>query len=300
MDEQGRERAKGLACIVAVYVAWGLMPAYWKLMRRIDPLTILSHRVIWSAVFLLVLLAAIYRPKKFLEPLKDRKTLALNLVASLSLLVQWVAYIVAIVTDRLLELSLGYFIYPIVLALLGAVFLKEKMTLLQAAALVLASLGVLVKVLEQGGVPVLALTLAFSFSAYSVAKKKARTKAINSIFYEILFMLPFALGYAIYAEASGAGYFAKPDIASAALLIGGGVLTASTLLLFASGAKRIPIFTVGLLQYISPTMVLLLGVFAYGEEFGAGQWLAFGAIWLAIILSLVPSFKRRSGGQATG
>jgi chloramphenicol-sensitive protein RarD len=300
MGEEGKDRGRGLAYIVAVYLAWGLMPAYWKLMRQVDPLTILSHRVIWSAAFLLILIMAIYRPKNIMEPLKDRKTLGLNLVASLALLIQWVAYLVAIVTDRLVELSLGYFIYPIVLALLGTVFLKERMTIPQIAAIALASIGVLVKVLEQGGVPVLALTLAFSFSVYSLAKKKAKIKSINSIFYEILFMLPFALGYAIYAESSGVGYFAKPEIASILLLVGGGILTAATLLLFAAGAKRIPIFTVALLQYISPTMVLLLGVFVYKEEFGSSQALAFGAIWLAIAVSLAPALRRSKGGPAQG
>jgi chloramphenicol-sensitive protein RarD len=292
MAEQDRERGRGLVYIVGVYLAWGLMPAYWKLMRRIDPMTILAHRVIWSAAFLLILSMTIYRPKNILEPLRDRKTLVLSLVASLSLLVQWAAYLVAIVTDRLVELSLGYFIYPIVLALLGAIFLKERMTPPQIVAICLASIGVVVKVIEQGGVPVLALTLAVSFSVYSIAKKKAKTKAVYSIFYEILFMLPFALGYAAYAEASGAGYIVKPDVALLSLLIGGGVLTALTLLLFANGARRIPIFTVGILQYISPTIVLILGVFAYKEEFGRGQWLAFGAIWLAIAVTMLPSFKR--------
>jgi chloramphenicol-sensitive protein RarD len=299
MEEQSKEKRLGLAYIVAVYAAWGLMPAYWKLMRQIDPLTILAHRVIWSMALLLVLILAVYRPKGLMAPLRDRKTLGLNLVASLSLLVQWVAYLVAIVTDRLLELSLGYFLYPIVLAFLGAIFLKERMTLIQGAALCLASIGVIVKVLERGGVPVLALTLAVSFSVYSIAKKKAKTKSLNSIFYEILFMLPIALGYAIYAEATGAGYFVEPDPSSAALLIGGGVLTAATLLLFAAGARRIPIFFVALLQYISPTMVLLLGVFAYKEEFGLGQWLAFGAIWLAIGLSLIPA-ARKGGSRPAG
>jgi chloramphenicol-sensitive protein RarD len=303
MEDQEKERRLGLAYTTIVYLAWGLMPAYWKLMRRIDPITILSHRVIWSIVLLFLLLMAIYKPKNIMEPLRDRKTLALNLLASLSLLVQWAAYLVAIVTDRLVELSLGYFIYPIVLAFLGPIFIKEKITLPQLAAIVLASLGVLVKLLERGGVPVLALTLAFSFSAYSIAKKKARTKAINSIFYEILFMLPIALGYAIYAEATGAGYFVKPDIASIVLLIGGGILTASTLLLFAAGAKRIPIFAIGFLQYISPTMVLLLGIFAYGEEFGPSQWMSFGLIWLAVLVGAIPAIrtatrhKRIEGGS---
>ncbi|MDP3176588.1 MAG: EamA family transporter RarD, partial [Spirochaetaceae bacterium] len=292
--ESERERRRGLAYISAVYLAWGLMPAYWKLMRHIDPATILSHRAIWSAAFLLILIAAIYKPTGILEPLRDRKTLALTIVASVSLLVQWAAYLVAITTNRLVELSLGYFIYPIIVAFLGAIFLKERMTVPQIVAMVLASIGVLVKVLEHGGVPVLALTLAVSFSIYSIAKKKARTKSINSIFYEVLFMLPLALGYAAYAEASGAGYFVKPDLGSATLLIGGGILTAATLLLFAEGAKRIPIVVVGLLQYISPTMVLALGTLIYKEEFGSIHWLAFGIIWLAIAVSTIPAIGKNA------
>lgn len=289
MENEGRERRLGLAYITLVYLAWGLLPAYWKLMRQIDPLAILAHRALWSFVFLLALLAIVYRPKRILEPLKDRKTLLLHLLASLSLAIQWVAYLLAITTDHLVDLSMGYYIYPIVVVFLGMVFLKERMTSLQKIALALAAVGVSAKVIQYRSVPVLALTLAFSFAVYSIVKKKIKVNSLYSIFYEILFMLPLALGYAIHAEISGPGYFSAGDSGSSLLLMGGGVATASTLLLFAAGARRIPIFTVGFLQYISPTIVLLLGIFAYGEEFGPGQLIVFGFVWLAVIISSVPA-----------
>ncbi len=288
MESEGEERKLGLTYITLVYLAWGLLPAYWKLMKRIDPLTILAHRALWSFVFLLALLAAIYKPKRIFAPLKDRKTLLLHLLASLSLAVQWVAYLLAITTDHLVDLSMGYYIYPIVVVFLGMVFLKERMTSLQKIALGLALVGVSVKIAQHRSVPVLALTLAFSFAVYSIIKKKIKVNSLNSIFYEIMFMVPFALGYAIQAEISGPGYFSAGDVRSSLLLVGGGIATASTLLLFAAGARRIPIFTVGFLQYISPTMVLLLGIFAYGEEFGPGQLVVFGFIWLAVIISSAP------------
>ncbi len=288
MEGKGKEQKRGLVYITAVYLIWGLLPAYWKLMQKIDPLTILAHRALWSFVFLLVLLAIIYRPKRILEPLKDRKNLILYLLASLSLAVQWVAYLLAIVTNHLVELSMGYYIYPIVVVFLGMVFLKERLTIHQRIALGLAFFGVAVKMIQYRSVPVLALTLAFSFSVYSIIKKKIKINSLYSIFYEIMFMLPIALGYVVYTESVGSGYFAILDMRSALLLIGGGIATASTLLLFAAGARRIPIFTVGFLQYISPTIVLALGIFVYKEDFGPGQLIVFGFIWLALIIYSVP------------
>jgi chloramphenicol-sensitive protein RarD len=289
MEDQGKEHRRGLAYITLVYLIWGALPAYWKLMLRISPITILSHRALWSFVFLLALLAIIYKPKHLLEPLKDRRNIILHILSSVSLVIQWVAYLLAITTSHLVELSMGYYMYPIIVVFLGMVFLKERMTAFQKVALGLASIGVLVKIVQYRSVPVLALVLALSFSIYSIIRKKIRINSLYSIFYESLFMMPIALGYVIRTEASGSGYFSVLDTRSAMLLIGGGIATASTLLLFAAGARRIPIFTVGFLQYISPTMVLLLGVFVYKEEFGPTQWIVFAFIWLALIIYSAPN-----------
>jgi chloramphenicol-sensitive protein RarD len=302
MEDTAKETRRGIALATAVYLVWGVMPAYWRLMRDSGPAAIIAHRALWAFAFMAAALALVYRPKRILDPLKDRATLFLCVLASLSLVVQWVAYLLAVVTDQLVDLSLGYFIYPIVVALAGRLFLGERMSRAQWLSLGLACVGVIIKVIRFGAVPVLALTLAISFSVYSVIKRKIKLSPVNSIFYETLFMLPFALGYVVYAEATGAGHFLSGDRGTALLLVGGGVLTAATLLLFGAGAKRIPVFTLGFLQYISPTMVLLLGVLAYGEPFGSSEWLVFGLIWIALIVSIIPSARaaRKSPSPATG
>jgi chloramphenicol-sensitive protein RarD len=288
MEGQDRERTRGLAYIIAVYLAWGVLPAYWKLMQGIDPVTILAHRALWSLVLLVIVLVVMYKPRHLLEPLKDKSTLGMLLLASASLLAQWMAYLMAIVTNHLVELSMGYYLYPIVVVFLGMVFLKERMSVFQLIALGLAVLGVAIKIIQYRSMPVLALVLAFSFSIYSIIKKKIKMNSVHSIFYEILFMAPLSLGYVIFTESGGSGYFFKLEPAPVLLLIGGGLATAATLLLFASGAKRIPIFTVGFLQYISPTMVLFLGIFVYGEKFDTGQLVVFSFIWLGLIVYSVP------------
>jgi chloramphenicol-sensitive protein RarD len=302
MEGDVKEARRGVALATAVYVVWGVMPAYWRLLRDAGPAAIIAHRALWAFVFMAAALILVYRPKRIMDPLKDRRTLLLCAFASLSLVVQWVAYLLAVATDQLVDLSLGYFIYPIVVALAGRLFLGERMSLAQWLSLGLACVGVLIKVLRFGAVPVLALTLAISFTVYSVIKRKIKLSPVNSIFYETLFMLPFALGYVAYAEATGAGPFLSGDRGTALLLVGGGVLTAATLLLFGAGARRIPVFTLGFLQYISPTMVLLLGVLAYGEPFGPSEWLVFGLIWVALIVSIIPSARaaRKSPRPATG
>jgi len=302
MEDKGKETRRGIALATGAYLAWGVMPAYWKLLASAGPAAIIAHRALWACAFAAAAIVILKRRKALFAPLKDRATLLLCALASLSLLVQWVAYLLAVVTDQLVDLSLGYFIYPIVAALAGAAFLKEKMSAAQLVSLGLACAGVLVKALSFGAVPVLALTLAISFSVYSVIKRMIRLKPIDSILYETLFMLPFALGYIAYAEASGAGGFLSGGWGQALLLIGGGVLTAATLLMFGAGAKRIPVFTLGFLQYISPTMVLLLGVLAYGESFGPGDWLVFGLIWIALSISIASSAlsARKNAASAAG
>jgi chloramphenicol-sensitive protein RarD len=308
MEENGKEARRGLALATAVYLVWGVMPAYWRLLRDVGPAAIIAHRALWAFAFTAAALALVYRPKRIMDPLKGGKTLLLCVLASLALLVQWVAYLLAVVTDQLVDLSLGYFIYPIVAALAGTLLLKERMSLAQKVSLGLACAGVLIKVIRFGSVPILALALAISFSAYSLIKRKIKLSSVSSIFYETLFMIPFALAYAAYAEAAGEGPFLSGGPGTAILLVGGGILTAATLLMFAAGAKRIPVFTLGFLQYISPTMVLLLGVLAYGEPFGPGEWLVFGLIWISLIVSITPSAlverksalaaRKRAGGAA--
>lgn len=284
MEPNGREQARGMACMVAVYLIWGVLPAYWKLLVGVPPLAVMAHRALWAFVFLLAALATFYKPKHLFSPLAERRVFSLHLLASLSLAIQWTAYLIAVSSGRLVELSMGYYLYPLVVTFLGWAFLKEKLNRAKIFSLALAGAGVAVTIIGYGRLPVLALVLAVSFSVYSLVKKKIKVNSLNSIFYEILFLLPFALAYVAWSGINGRGFFYGSSPESAVLLIGGGVLTAVTLLLFAAGARRIPIFAVGFLQYISPTIVLLLGVFAYGESFGPTQWISFALIWFGVLV----------------
>ncbi len=284
MRPEDREQARGMACMVAVYLIWGVLPAYWKLLGGVPPFAVMAHRALWAFVFLLAALVTFYKPKHLFAPLADRQVFSLHLLASLSLAVQWTAYLIAVSSGRLVELSMGYYLYPLVVTFLGWAILKEKLNRAKIFSLALAGAGVAVTVVGYGRLPVLALVLAGSFSVYSLIKKKIKVNSLNSIFYEILFLLPFALAYIAWFGMRGRGFFYGSSPESAVLLIGGGILTAITLLLFAAGARRIPIFAVGLLQYISPTIVLLLGVLIYGENFGPTQWVSFALIWFGVLV----------------
>lgn len=294
MEPDDREQARGMACMVAVYLIWGVLPAYWKLLRGVPPFAVMAHRALWALASLVVALVVAYKPKKLFAPLADREVLVLHLLASLSLAVQWTAYLIAVSSGRLVELSMGYFLYPLIVSLLGWIFLKEKLNGAKIASLLLAGLGVAVAIAGHGKLPLLALVLAFSFSFYSLVKKRIKINSLNSIFYEILFLLPFAVGYVAWSGAAGKGFFHTSDPGLILLLVGGGIITAITLLLFAAGAKRTPIFAIGFLQYISPTIVLVLGVLVYKESFGLLQWTSFALIWLGVFVYLGHKFRTRN------
>lgn len=294
MELQGGERVKGYLSMVAVYVIWGLLPAYWKLLATLPPLGVMAHRALWAAVFIFGAIFLSRQPRDVFVHLKNRKILGLAALASLSLAVQWSAYLAAIVSGKLIELSLGYFIYPLVVAFLGRLVFKEKLQGAKRISLILAALGVGISIVSLGDIPGLALALAFSFAVYSLAKKKMEIPSLLSTGFELLFLAPFALGYCLWAADSGRGFFFSAGSAStgpAFLLLGGGILTATTLLLFASGARKVPIFAIGLLQYISPTMVLLMGIFVYGEAFGIWRALSFGFVWLGIAVYIAPGLS---------
>ncbi len=287
--KENNEYQKGLFYITSVYFIWGILPAYWKLMQDVHPMIILSHRVLWSFIFLSIIVSTFYRSGNIFTPVKEKKNIVLFLLASIAVSIQWGAYLLAIITNHVIELSMGYYIYPIVVVVFSKIFFKEKMNMSKTISLLLAFTGVMIMIIQYKKVPVLALTLAFSFAFYSVIKKKLKVNAITSIFFEILFMMPIALVYAVYIEISGKGYFIHPDIEMILLLMGGGIVTSVTLLLFASGAKRIHFATVGFLQYISPTIVLFLGIFVYKENFDLSNMISFGFIWIALIIYSLPT-----------
>ncbi len=290
---------RGYFHIVAVYLAWGFMPAYWRLLRSVDPFTIMAHRILWSCGMLLVFMLVTKPQGSFTAPLQRPGTAGSLVAASLSLAAQWAAYLFAVATGRLMDLSLGYYLYPLVVTGFGAIAVGERITRFRAAAFCLAAVGVGTHALRSGGIPPLSLILACSFAIYNLIKKNMEMDPVRSVFFETLLMSPFAIAGLAMRSSGDPVAASHPSPGILLLLAGGGVATVATLILFASGAKRIPVFAVGFLQYLSPTIVLLLGVFSYGERFGIDEFLLFGFIWLSLAVLSIP-VKRAMARGARG
>lgn len=296
-DSKSNEYNKGLLYIILVYTIWGLLPAYWKLLHNVQPILILSHRILWSFVFVALLISLFYRSEEILLTLKNKKDLVSILLASIVITINWGTYIWAIVKDHLIEASMGYYINPIIVVLFSMIFFQEKMNKAKLVSVMLAFIGVAIMIVGYNKVPILALTLAISFAFYGVIKKKLQINALTSLFFETLFLLPVALIYALYMEINEVSYFVTLDIKNALLLIGAGITTSVPLILFAAGAKRVSFSSVGFFQYIAPTITLFMGVFIYHEKFDVSHWLTFGFIWTALVIyttSNVMNMKRKS------
>lgn len=301
------EHARGVLYGVTAYGLWGLFPLYWVLLKPAGAVEILAHRIVWSLVVVLALLAALARRHR--RPMlagmpRDRRRLALLALAAGAVTVNWVTYIWGVNHGHVVETSLGYFTNPLVTVLAGVVLLGERLRPAQWAAVGLGALAVAVLTLGYGRPPWIALTLAFSFGAYGLIKKKAATPAVESLAVETAVLLAPALGYLVVLEASGAGTFAGHGVGHAALLALGGVVTAAPLLAFAASANRVPLSLLGLLQYLAPVLQFALGVLVFGEQMPAVRWFGFGLVWLALSvltwdgLRAANATRRRGRGRA--
>ncbi len=284
----------GVVSAVFCYMLWGVLPIYWKLIDTVPALEILAHRIIWSFLFLLALLAATGKlaaaRRETAAVLADRKRLAGVLAATVLIAINWLVYIWAVNDSRILETSLGYYINPLVSVLLGIVVLKERLTLHQAAAVGLAALGVLNQAVNVGGLPWVSLSLAVSFGLYGLCKKMLNLGAITGLTLETLLLTPPSLLYLAWVHSHGHGAMALGQPATAALLLGTGIVTSVPLLLFNNAANRIPLTVLGFIQYLSPTLALLVGVFIYREPFSPSHLLSFAFIWAALaVFSLAPA-----------
>ena len=284
---------KGLLYAVGTYTLWGLMPIYWKLLQEVPALEILGHRMVWSLLFVAAIL--LYKKRwSWLRPaLQDRRTLLSTLGAATLMTLNWFLYIWAVNAGYIIETSLGYFINPLVSVVLGVLFFRERLRNWQWVAVGLATVGVVYLTLSYGALPWIALSLAFSFAAYAVLKKTARLASLEGLSLETaLFFLP-ALAFLIYLDLNSAAVFGHGDLMLTFLLSLAGLATAVPLLLFAAAVRRIPLSTIGILQYIAPTCQFLLGVFVYTEPFGYDQLIGFSLIWTALLLFSIDGFIDR-------
>ena len=285
------EYIRGLIFAVLAFFTWGVLAVYWKLLKQVPPLEILSHRIWWAFVFLIFLLL-FQKRLSVRKLLKSRKVFFTLLITALLIGGNWFTYIFAVNSNRILETSMGYYINPIVSVFLGLLVLDEKLTPLQWVALALASIGVLYMAFDYGKFPWIALILAFSFGFYGLFKKKAQLPSMLSLFVETMILAPFALAYIIRGEILGNGALFSISPLTDFLLIGAGVVTSLPLYWFARGAKRIPLSTLGFIQYLAPTLMLLIGVFLYGEPFTRAHVISFSLIWAALILYSISLIKK--------
>lgn len=286
---------KGLACGLGAYVLWGVLPVYWKLLDDVLPFEILSSRFMWSCVFVALLILFQGKLPLFLTEVKSIfssfKTGAAMVSAAFVISINWGSFIWAVNNGHIVETSMGYYINPLVSVLFAVLFLREKLNKMQIAAVLCACVGVASMVWSFGKLPWVSLTLAISFALYGLIKKLLPVSSLTSIMLETLIITPLALMYEYTLWQQGISFYASGDTQVLCLLAGAGAVTAVPLLLFTAGAKLLPLKIIGFLQYISPTLTLLLGVFVYGEPFTANHLLAFGWIWAALALFVVSQLR---------
>jgi chloramphenicol-sensitive protein RarD len=275
---------RGAAYGAGAYLLWGLVPVYWPLLEPSDALEVLAHRVLWSLVVVGLLLVATGRTANLRAVAADRGLVLRLAAAAVIVAVNWGAYIYGVTSGQVVETSLGYFINPIVTVLLAVLVLGERLRRAQWTALVVAFVAVLVLSVENGRPPWIALLLAFSFAAYGLIKKTAAVGAVEGLAVETVVLIPVAAGYLGYLAATGASTFGNEGPAHAGLLAVSGLVTTVPLLLFASAATRVSLITLGLLQYLAPTMQFLLGVLFFDEPMSSAKLAGFALVWFALVL----------------
>ena len=283
---------------LSTYLIWGVLPLYWNLLARAEANEILAHRIIWSFVFMVVVLMVTKRWQSFKEDCRalwqDKKRGAILLLAAFTISLNWLTYIWAVNYGHVIDTSIGYYINPLMSVLFGIVFFRERISGLKKISLLLAAIGIVLMTYQLGKLPWVAVVLAVSFSVYGALKKQLHLNPFSSITLETLLMVPFAVPYiGMLIMMSPANHFslATPDLAL--YLMGTGVVTAVPLVLFSYGANLLPLNVLGFFQYISPTIGLLLGIFFFHETFGMAQISALGFVWVAIVLFTVAESLRR-------
>ena len=280
---------KGILYGIGAYLAWGFFPIYWKFLHHVPAVQLIGHRIIWSCLLLLVVIVLTKQWDEFRKTV-NLKVLRIYTIAAILIGINWLVYVWAVNSNFIVETSLGYFINPLFSVLMGVIFLKERLRSAQWIPVVLAAIGVTYLTFIYGRLPYIALTLAFSFGLYGLVKKLSPLGSLYGLTIETAILFVPALIYLIAMEANGTAAFLHTGTSSDLLMIGAGVVTTIPLLMFASAAKSIPLWVVGLLQYIAPTIQFLLGVFLYKEPFSQHQLIGFGIVWAALIFFVVENY----------
>lgn len=284
-----REQKIGVLYAVSAFGFWGLVPIYFKAVAHVTPLEILCHRVVWSVPLTALLITLGGDWPALRTALGNRKVPATLLLTATLVAGNWFIFIYAVNTDRVLQASLGYFINPLVNVLLGVIFLRERLKPFQVTAVILAAAGTLNLTFRAGQFPWIALALAFSFGLYGLLRKTVQIESVNGLFVETSLVCPPAITCLLYLGARGKMAFGTVDATTTILLFLAGAVTTFPLVWFTSGARRLRYATVGLLQYMAPSLHFVLAVFLYREPFGGQQLVSFGFIWTGLLIYAVDS-----------
>jgi len=282
---------KGILYLLAAYLIWGTMPLYWHLLSEITPQEIVSHRILWSAVFMLILSVAVFKTD-FRSILKNRKKMLYLLCTSALITVNWALYIWAVANEHIVDASLGYYINPFINVILGVCFLKERLSKIQLIAIAFAFFGVTYLTISYGTFPFVAIILASTFALYAFLRKKAQVEAMPALTVETAIALPIALGFLVMTFINHTNSFQMDGIAKnqdaihyvsvLLLLMLAGPITSIPLYLFGKAAETVSMTTLGFFQYLSPTLQLLIGVFLFGEPFTPAHIVCFCTIWTGV------------------
>lgn len=289
----------GLLYTAGAFLLWGFVPPYWRLIDHVPALQIPAHRIVWTCVLLAVMISLQRGWPAVRAALADRKA-ALTLVLTAVLIgVNWTVFIWAVLTNHLVESSMGYFINPLVSVALGVLLLRERLTSWQAVSVGFALAGVAYLAVQLRALPWISLVLAFTFGFYGLLRKTMAVDSLTGTFLETLYLLPLTLLFLARETSLGRGAFGGSDALTHVLLILAGPVTAFPLLWFASGVRLIPLSMVGFLQYLTPSLHLALGVLLYREAFSRAHWVSFSLIWLGILIYLATSFRAARRARST-
>ncbi len=287
------EERRGFLLGVAAYGMWGLFPLYWPLLEPAGPVEILAHRICWSLLTMFVLTLVLRRTSQLRAILASPRLLALLTLASVVIAFNWGGFIYGVVNHRVVEVSLGYFINPLVTVLLGVFVLGERLRPVQWAAMGIAGVAVVVLTVDYGHPPWIAMLLAGSFGTYGLAKKKAGIGAVESLTFETTVLLPVALGYLVWLWAHGTASFGAHGLGHAVLLVSTGLVTAVPLIFFGAAAIRVTMTTIGLLQYLAPTIQFALGLLVLDEHLTPVKWVGFALVWVALAIFTTEALRHR-------
>jgi chloramphenicol-sensitive protein RarD len=278
------DEVSGVTYAVTAYVLWGFFPIYWTWLAAVPPLQLLAHRIVWSCVMLIGFVSLSRGWTAFSGATKSRDALAIYSIAAVAIAINWFMFIWAVTAGLVVQVSLGYYINPLVTVLFGVFVFRERLRRAQWLAMALAAIGVISLTASSGAPPWTALALAATFSTYGLLKKKAPLEPLPGLTLETMVLFLPAAGYLTVAELAGTGVLTRSHGRELALVVGSGLITTVPLLMFAAAAQRIRLTLMGVLQYINPTIQLLLGVYVYHEPFARPQLVGFACVWVALVI----------------